>query len=615
MIRSENRNILHFKNESLLERLSHSDARTSTDIVLETSKNGAPTLKKKIGSTYHYMHSQYNPVREAESFVSGMGDVQDYDQVLFIGAGLGYIIKAFSVAYPDKKIYVYEPELDVLDAFLEIQDLSEPWAAGIRSITNNSDEILQTVGQLLDETGKPFYFSVLPFYERNNTEGVNQLLTALKERLINRKSALVTDFSFQQRWILNAVKNFLRVMKTPNILMDLDPSVFKRKPVILIAAGPSLNDELDHLRKIKTEGSAYLFAVGSAINALISHDIIPDAFLSYDPTEKNQMVAQLVKDRGLSELPLIFGSTVGFETLEDYPGPMCHVVNIQDTLSPLLLQREDGKPVEAVYDAPSIAIITMQILLRLQADPIILVGQNLAYLNSKFYAQGISYDGVKNELSENQLKSAIKVKDVLGNEVLTSRGYDSMRKEMEMYIGQHPECRVINTTRGGAAIAHTPYQPMDRVLEGLKPGIVVKGWYDRGNGYNPSAASESAARLLWQGRELKELFGKVVKALRRLKNLKEQHAKATELTLQIEKANQFLRRMQKNNFFQSLIVPMMRVQVEHFNKVGNHIRTIVDAGEKTETVLKEITVFLNECIMNYRVIFPLVEELRDKINA
>lgn len=177
----------------------------------------------------------------------------------------------------------------------------------------------------------------------------------------NEKNKIVTSFSFQKRWTINAIKNFPTIVKTPNILKDVERSQFKDKSAIIVAAGPSLNEEFENLRQIKDKGGlAYIFSVGSAINSLIDQGgIYPDATCTYDPQERNQMVIQKVKDKNITNIPLIFGSTVGYETLDDYNGPMLHMFTSQDTLAPPFLLREVDD-FKVVYDAPSIAVVTYQ---------------------------------------------------------------------------------------------------------------------------------------------------------------------------------------------------------------------------------------------------------------
>src|SRR5690606_2967005 len=106
------------------------------------------------------------------------------------------------------------------------------------------------------------------------------------------------------RWILNSMKNFKEVLSTPNILLE-KRGAFKDKPAILVAAGPSLNEEIENIRYIKENGLAYIFSVGSAINTLMHHNIYPHAATTYDPTVKNQIVFEKVKEKEIIEIPMI----------------------------------------------------------------------------------------------------------------------------------------------------------------------------------------------------------------------------------------------------------------------------------------------------------------------
>ncbi|WP_100487182.1 motility associated factor glycosyltransferase family protein [Sporolactobacillus pectinivorans] len=613
MILIENRNYLRFRNRSLITRLSTLENSPLSNAVVEPSRSGEPTLKVQVNQSFQYVHSRYNPVREAESLVSRMGDMENYDHILFIGAGLGYAVKAFASAYPKKKISLFEPDKEVLIQFLSYQKLDEGWADQLTFISDDANEAMAQVKQRIDKNGERFFFFVLPFYEEKYPEQICQFLDVLKESLIEKKEGLITDLSFQQRWIINAVKNFPKLIATPNILQDIDKTLFRAKPAIIVSAGPSLNDEFDHLRQIKQQGSAYIFAVGSAINALIKQDIMPDAACTYDPKPQNYRVIQVIKDKKIKSLPLIFGSTVGFETLADYDGPMLHMINSQDTVSPLLLRRANFLPTETVNDAPSIAVIAFQMLLKLEADPIILVGQNLAYLDDKFYASGISYENRSENLNENDEKKAMNVKSVDGKDVITNQVFNTMRKQLEMYIQLNPDRHVINTTKGGAAIAGAAFISLDKVIKGsLVPATVVPNWYKSKNQYMRSMISKKVSNLAGYGRDLSRLFEKLIKSLRHLKEAASHYQNPVQLSNEIDKVNHDLQKVQKNAFYKSLVVPMMKVQVSNFNKKSEAIRAERDVFNKTQMILREMEIFLNECFMNYKAIYPSVEELTDR---
>ena len=58
------------------------------------------------------------------------------------------------------------------------------------------------------------------------------------------------------------------VLSIPNILME-KKGEFKKKPAIIVAAGRSLNEEIENIRHVIDNGLSYIFSVGSAINTLI----------------------------------------------------------------------------------------------------------------------------------------------------------------------------------------------------------------------------------------------------------------------------------------------------------------------------------------------------------
>src|SRR5690606_34518616 len=187
-------------------------------------------------------------------------------------------------------------------------------------------------------------------------------------------------------------------LSTLNILAD-KKHVFQDKPVLLVAAGPSLADEYDNLRYIKEHGLAYIFAVGSANRALIANEILPDAVVTYDPQEHNYQVFQPMYEKHIDTIPMIYGTSVGYETLEYYQGPKLHFITSQDSITPYFAKNTITKS-DIVDDSFSVAIITLQLLLKMNAGPIILVGQNFAFRDNLFYAKDIQRGDKSAEVQE-----------------------------------------------------------------------------------------------------------------------------------------------------------------------------------------------------------------------
>ncbi len=93
--------------------------------VLE-SKIGVPALQVEINDKKMMLHSKYNPVQEAERFINSLREkIEEADHILFYGIGLGYHVKYFSTAYPEKLISAYEPIEEIATNSLKERAITE----------------------------------------------------------------------------------------------------------------------------------------------------------------------------------------------------------------------------------------------------------------------------------------------------------------------------------------------------------------------------------------------------------------------------------------------------------------------------------------------------------
>lgn len=611
MILINNRNYLRLGNRKLLNQLneleSHIDEKR---VAIEPSNKKYPTLKIRIGDKFQYIHSKYDPVNESKRILEQQKNIDLYDHVFFVGTGLGYHIKQFADVYPDKKITIFEPDLEVLYHFLTVQDLTKI-SNNIQDVISFSEEneLKQEVQRFISIHGNHIFFFTLPVYQTLYQQETKVLLETFKEALIDKKSFLATNVAFQRRWTINAIKNFPYVLKTPNIFHDIDKKAFEGKKAIIVAAGPSLSEEFEHLKFIKENGLAYIFSVGSAINALIEHGIYPDAACTYDPKERNQNVIRIIKERGITEIPLIFGSSVGFETLENYPGPMLHMITSQDTVSPFLL--ESYEKISIVRDAPSIAVVTFQLLTLLGFKQIILVGQNLAFYNRLRFAEGINYKHIPKEISKEEEKHLVTVKDVYGNDIFTDSNFNQMRQQLELYIKIYPNVEVLNTTKGGAVIKGTTFIPLSEVIEHYlkKEKSVLPKWYKANNNYNKTYSIKQLAKLEIA---LGKIGWVIHRALTVLKDIDTSLKKYRLVNLEASfmKLDKEVKRLNENMFYKSFIEPMVRVQHQLLEESNKEIRFEKNLYKKGNQIVESYREFFQTCMDHVQYVKPYFYELK-----
>ncbi|MCF6463980.1 motility associated factor glycosyltransferase family protein [Clostridium sp. Cult1] len=613
MILIDNINILKSAYPSIWNRLKPlEDTMDNSLFQIEETRRGDKTISIEKGDKKLYLHSKYNPIREAEAIIEEYEGIEPGATVIFYGTGLGYHIDLFLQKHPDVNYYIYEPIPELLYIYLSNNSLRRLPSLKLKDIilADNELDIKKFFNQLVDKTNDKFIHIVLNSHRNIFTKEYNEFLELFKETIKDKKTSIGTNLAFQERWILNSMKNFKEVLNTPNILLE-KKGAFKSKPAILVAAGPSLNEEIENLKQIKEKGLAYIFSVGSAINTLIHNNIYPDAATTYDPTIRNQIVFEKVKENRIVDIPMIFGSSVGYETLIDYPGEKYHMITSQDTISNYYLKNQDGKPISIMQDAPSIAVVTVQLLYELGFNPIILVGQNLAYKDKKRHSEGVHYS---KDVTDEEIEKGIWVKGVYGNEVLTNEGFNRMRQQMEYYIKALPNIEVINTTKGGAHIEGTSFRELTSVMDKyLKEKVVEDSWLE-GNKtqYDKEylkTRSEKMDRAYEKAFKLIDEYYDIINTIEKL--IKNQNFNQAEKTyVKLDKA---LRKIERNDYFQTFILPMNRV---HYKLLADSIDSLNEEKnpmEKGRRIVESFRKFMDLCKWDMEGIEEVYNEMKDTI--
>lgn len=589
-------NLKKYENEENIELSQVEDTRKGNK-TLSISKDG-----KKV-----YFHSKYDPTREITAIMDSYTNMNEETSIVFYGTGLGYHIKSILEKHPNIKYYIYEPISELLYRFLSHVNLFQTNLMGVSTgIENNIDGL----DRFIDLNKSNIEIIELPSHKQNFPEEFKDFNKMFLEIIKNKRSSLATNYSFQKRWIINSMKNFREVLSTSNILLE-KKGKFKDKPAILVAAGPSLNEEIENIRYIKENRLAYIFSVGSAINTLIYHDIHPDAATTYDPTERNQIVFKKANENGIKDIPMMFGSSVGYETLENYLGEKYHMITSQDTVANYYLKTEENQNINIVNDAPSIAVVTLQLLSQLGFNPIILVGQNLAYLGKSKHSEGVHYS---EELTKEEIEKGIWIKDVYGKEILTNEGFNSMRQQMQMYIKHLPNIKVINTTKGGADIEGIEFIELNEVMENeLLEKIVEDNWLSRNKtNYHREYLDFKLRKMdiaydkaLKVNKDYKIILKKIEKGINN-----RNFSQVENLYIKLDKE---LKRIENNDFYKTFILPMNRVQYKLLADSIDSLNETRNPYDKGNKIVESFKRFMDICEEDIELIKPIYKDMKQNI--
>ncbi|MDQ0206936.1 motility associated factor glycosyltransferase family protein [Alkalicoccobacillus murimartini] len=610
----ENRNYLRIKNRVLLNKLNKTI--DNHEFVIQLAKNGVPTLAVHQNEVKQFLHSSYNPTKEVDALLTKYQNVLDEgDPILFLGIGLGHHIQAFIETYKPQRFSLIELNPAILKKSLELINLTDHTFKNLTNVYLADDDARYQ--EVLDDELQnisPAKLVILPSYERIYKDKVNKFSEMFKKLLLNQKDRLHTNVSFQSRWVLNSLRNLPSILKTPNFIHDIDTGLFKDKPAIIVAAGPSLNDEIEQLKKIKENQSAYIFSVGSAINALIEQGIHPDAAFTYDPKEKNQYVFEKLKKQNLKDIPMIFGSSVGYETLHDYPGKMLHFLTSQDTVSEALLEKNNTKQIEAITDAPSIAVIALQVLSKIGCNPIVLVGQNLSYSNVR-YAAGIEYGWLDNQLSEDELAETFEVESVDGGVVRTKTHMVKMREALEHYAKVNSHIKLYNTTKNGAKINYTEFISLESLSNTFESEKIDKSWLEINSiTYDQKEVYKNYVHLMEEQESIEIQLNKLSNLLEDF-ILTASTAKQNEkkLDLLLSTINKYIHKIEDSSFYKVFLGPMSRHELEILSTRIREAMYSKDVVKKSHTIIQQYKYIIQTWNAINQIISEHVKEVEDKL--
>ncbi|WP_100374047.1 motility associated factor glycosyltransferase family protein [Bacillus sp. FJAT-45037] len=585
------------------------------------SKRDLSTLAIEDNGRTLYLHSKYDPVQEAEKFVEQYSEeLSRKKNVFFYGIGLGYHVEAILKQYPDVSITLYEPNIGAFQSLINTKLIKNLGDKSIKHlfVETSEENRNQFLHNFASEVNNEVLLITLPSYERVFKEEYQNFAKVFTNEVKNKRSNLQTNFAYEKRWTINSLMNLKETIQTPNILHKENKHLFKGKPAIIVAAGPSLNEELDYLRHIKENGLAYIFSVGSAINSLVEYGIYPDAACTYDPQSHNHEVFEKTINKQADwEIPMIYGTSVGFETIQNYKGSKAHMITSQDTVSPYFYQQDKLKELVKVSDAPSIAVVATELLNRLECNPIIFVGQNFAYLNNSHYAKGIEYEGKSNAIPEKVLEKSITVENVQGEFILTNEGFLKMKTQMERVIEAFQKinnCTFINTTQGGAKINGTKFLSLQQVIEHelTRKQIVIK-WYDFLE--EPCDPYEFMSKRRKMDESLNKLIGvldqlkQIIKHIKKLTAVQSFHS----MNNLFNKFDKVYNKLNNLDFYRVFILPMIRVQNELVAKQVEEFRFERDTIRKAEEMVRAFSNYFNHIEQDLEMIVPIYNNVMAEI--
>jgi len=502
---------LRARNPALAEAVTSS---CSSAIEAHRARSGELTL---IESGI-LLGSAYDPVSEGRRFAE-QADPSSAGLLVAVGVGLGHHIEAFR-ELAGCPVLAYEPSPVRLRALCETRDLAALLEA--EDVHWASDPA--NLGVLFSQLYIPgirIRPLIHPAIAQLDPTGIREAIEKIARTKNSSDLAAATRARMSGAWAELTARNGAAVLDaTPVSRLR---NAFRGMPAVVAAAGPSLEKQLPLLAE--AAGRVVVIAIGQSLRALRRAGIAPDLV----HVTESQDVSHQIELAGAVESEHLVLLPSSHPSLFRLPVRARFVATPETNPLAQWLARTMGIE-EWIGGGTTVAHSAVRLAAALGADPILLIGQDLAFTDGKIYARGTAYDmaGIRRDQDGRLLYTRVREKAALfgatsahaderpvdvvfvegwrGERIPTSRAYASF---LDGYSDLARELaangtRLLNCTEGGARIPglrHTPFTDALAACDSrpLDPKTLVRNVADEGSQGNREAlgkAIASAHRLL-----------------------------------------------------------------------------------------------------------------------
>lgn len=339
-----------------------------------------------------FLHNPLNPIGEA-SEIFDMAENSPVAIHLIYGIGLGYLFQVTS-AKSQGTVILYEPDLNILRTAFTLVDFSSDILKNNVFITDNYNEACEYIYQKSNMKNTPLLLSTTAYRELNEDK-FNDLVTYLQQE-VGRYSL---DLKYtQERFyelILKTLGNIPKMIKEIPVAEFKD--FYKGKTAVVVSAGPTLDRNIKTIKQYRE--NIVLVAVGTAMKALSANNIKPDFLCIIEANDCSKQIQGLdLKDVNFITEPYANPNLRKFE----YKNTYLHISKNLPTNE--IWQDISGTSTAEYASKGTVSYTALNVARILGCSKIILVGQDLAYIEGQCYSKDSAYKDLVCKYNENLKK-------------------------------------------------------------------------------------------------------------------------------------------------------------------------------------------------------------------
>lgn len=434
------------------------------DISLELIETKSKKYSAKVfkDNKSIFLHSAYDPEKEAETLIKEIE--KDLDLAFIFGIGAGYLINALKKL--NVAIAVIEPSIKFFNLLIDNFKLDKILEDNITFFIGGDDieDIEKFIS--LTNTKKVKFFITRSYSVLFNEEALfyqQKVLSIVDKKIIN----INTISRFDKLWAYNIASNVVEISTRYGVNKFFNK--YKNIPAVIVSAGPSLEKNITKLKEMKNK--ALIIAVDTAMKPLYSRNISPHFVITIDPQKKN---SKYFRNVNFKDAVLIAESSVDKEAIDSFNGEI-YFINSIFPLAKYFMESLGNRG--DITTGGSVSTAAYDFAIKVGANPIIMVGLDLSFPNYQTHIKGSyheenffteiykldSYDSrIYKVLIGGNLREE---KNIYNEKVWTDSRFDMYKNWFEEQCIKNNKIKFYNATEGGITINGMDNIKLEELIE------------------------------------------------------------------------------------------------------------------------------------------------------
>ena len=346
------------------------------------------------------LHNPLSPLGEAAE-IFAMAENTPVTIHLIYGIGLGYLFQVTS-AKSQGTVILYEPDLNILRTAFALVDFSNDILKSNVFITDDFTEACGYIYQKSNMKNTPLLLSTTAYRELNEAQ-FNDMVTALQQE-VGRFSL---DLKYTKEKFYSLILKIIH--NVPKLLNEIPlceiKDAYKGKTAVIVSAGPTLDRNIKTIKKYRE--NIVLITVGTAIKSLAKHDITPDFLCIIESYDSSKQISGLdLKEVNFVTEPYAHENIRNFEFKQTF-SHVSQNLPVNDFWCNI-----SGVNNSEYVSKGTVSYTALNTARILGCSKIVLVGQDLAYIEGQCYSKDSAYKDLVCKYNDNLKKWEITAKNL-----------------------------------------------------------------------------------------------------------------------------------------------------------------------------------------------------------